>query len=95
MAGVDGETSIAYNATTHQYVKFLFEGTTVKWQTSEDGKAWTTRREKTAVLNVDSTYGIQLGCGYGGSAPSPAYMEVDNYLRESLAVTSASLAMVI
>lgn len=35
---------IAYNATTHKFVRLSEDGTNVYWDTSPDGSTWTTRR---------------------------------------------------
>lgn len=88
VGGSDNETTLAYNSTTHRWRKFLVEGTAVKWQTSEDGSSWTTRREKTTTLNVDGSWGFATGSGYWGSAPSPTYLEIDNFAAVSTVVAA-------
>ncbi len=79
--GASTETTIAYEPTAHRWWRIRVEGTTVLWQTSPDGSAWTTRRTKTAAIDVDQIAEGRLLSGFYGeeSGLSPAYAEFDNF----------------
>lgn len=64
---LDAGTPITYSATAHRWLRVTAPGGLVVWQTSPDGKAWTTQRTKTAGQSYAAVY-AQLWAVDGGSS---------------------------
>lgn len=54
VAASNSDTTITYNSVTHRFWRLRSAGTTLYWETSPDGSAWTVQRSKTTTLNLAS-----------------------------------------
>jgi uncharacterized phage protein gp47/JayE len=78
VAGVNSDTTVAYNATSHLWLRLTESGGTVTWQSSPDGAVWTTQRSVNTALppltNVNAVFVV--GHTVGGDPDQLA--EFDN-----------------
>ncbi len=77
IGGVVSETTIAYNATNHKWLRMRESAGTIYWETSADCISWTTQRSKTAGLTLTSVR-VVLYSGYWDTEPSPGTAIFDN-----------------
>jgi NADPH-dependent ferric siderophore reductase len=89
--------SISYNPTTHRWHGIRVDATNVYWETSPDGRNWTTRRTVArSAMDIDVTnVHAHIWAGTWGTVASPSAMVTDNFnIIPSVAVTpSASSAI--
>lgn len=60
--GSVSSASITYNATRHKWLRIRSAGTTITWETSKDGAAWTIQRTKVTALAL-TTLNAHIGAG--------------------------------
>ncbi len=73
IGGVSAFTSVAYNATTHAWMRIRHDPSddTIKWETSSDGSSWTVQRSIARPLTITSVYLQPLGAFTYASIASP------------------------
>lgn len=79
VSGAQSDTTVTYNATTHRWLRLRMDTTNVYFETSPDGSTWTTRRTLATRVDLTRSAAVGIGTGYASSAPSPLYLEVDNF----------------
>lgn len=72
------DTSVAYNAATHKFLRLAESGGSVSFQTSADGSVWTTQRTVDLEWSV-TTVKINLTVGTFGVSPNAAPVAYDNF----------------
>lgn len=77
LAGVVSQTSVSYDPLRHKWFRIRSVGTTITWETSRDGTAWTIQRTKTTTLNLTALK-VHGEAGYYATEPVPGTLLVDN-----------------
>jgi hypothetical protein len=79
-AGVNSETTISYNSTTHKWVRFLRSGADILFQTAPDGATWTTRRTVTPSFSLAAVKPVIFAGTFSASVPSPISYAFDDFV---------------
>lgn len=79
VAGVNSDTSIAYNASIHKWLRIREASGTVFWETSADSLNWTVRRSKVSGIGTLSAVTINIYAGFWGTELSPGQVLFDNF----------------
>lgn len=87
--GVNNDTTVAYNATNHRWIRLRHDGTNLCWDTSPNGLVWNFGKSLAPGTSVwSSFYGLKLAVWQNNTA-SPGVAEFDNFnLPRSTAFTS-------
>lgn len=73
-------TSVTYNATNHQWLRFRVSGGNLLWQSSPDDVTWTTLRSFAAPTWVTGgLVEVVITSSYYGSETEGTYAEIDNF----------------
>lgn len=91
ISSTPSSTNIAYNSSTHAWLRIRHDGTNLLWETSSDALTWTTRRTKTPGRAWTSVT-VQLLAGYFGTEPTPGVSVLDNV---NLSIIPTGLAVAI
>lgn len=89
VSGTNSDTSVAYSAVTHAWLRIREAAGTIYWDTSPDAINWTNRRSKARGIASPTSVAINLVAGYWGTEPSPGTVLFDNF---NIAVPPANLA---
>ena len=89
VGGVNSNTSITYNSTTHAWLRIRESGGTVFWDTSPDAINWTNRRSKALGIPSPTAVRVNIFAGFFGTEPAPGTALFDNF---NIAVPPASIA---
>lgn len=79
VSGVNSDTSVAYNATNHKWLRIREASGTVYWETSADSLNWSLQRSKASGIGVLSVVTVNLYAGFWGSEPTPGQALFDNF----------------
>lgn len=77
VANVKSDTSIAYSAVNHKWLRIREASGSVFWDTSPDGLNWTQQRTKSTTL-VLTTVTINIFAGFYGTEPTPGSSILDD-----------------
>jgi beta-glucanase (GH16 family) len=97
IAGVNDNTTLAYDAFDHRWWKITEEYGFVKWWTSPNGTSWTLRKTKAwAGFSLDSLQVALLSGWWSGGAAPTQHALFDNFnsatVQSTIALTPASLS---
>lgn len=78
VAGVNSDTTVAYNATNHLWLRIKEVAGTVTWQSSPDGSVWTTQRTVSAALPAYTNVNVVFVVGHYTGGDPDQLAEFDN-----------------
>jgi hypothetical protein len=75
VASTNSDTSVTYDPVTHKWMRLRYDGTSLYWETSSDGKTWTAQRTLSTGLPTYLNVGhpqILAGCLVSEATPGTA-----------------------
>jgi hypothetical protein len=86
-SGSNSDTTLAYNSTTHRWMRLWHDGTNIYFDTSPDGTTWTNRRTVAAGITLTSVK-VYIMAGTEGSVTTPGVAKFDNVAQGNLTVVA-------
>lgn len=79
VAGVNSDTTVAYDAVNHLWLRITESAGTVLWQSSPDGSVWTTQRTVSAALPPYTSVNVVLISGHTSGGDPDQIAEFDDF----------------